>query len=69
MNDFKKGNWHITDLGEPLDLDKVQDMIDDKMAKNVADEIRKELGQNGLKPHKPLLAPTAVLPMKGSKDP
>jgi hypothetical protein len=52
----KKGNWNVYD---PIDLDSpsILDIIDPKMAKNVADDIRKQLEQANLKPHKPILAP------------
>jgi hypothetical protein len=40
----KKGNFNIADF----DLNKAYDMIDDKMAKNMVEDIRKELGPNGL---------------------
>jgi hypothetical protein len=38
MAEWKKGNWNVEDL---LDLDKASELIDDKVAKNVADDIRK----------------------------
>lgn len=69
MDQFKKGDWNIADLGSPLDLDKCEDLIDDKMAKNVANDIRRELGAAALKPHKPLLAPSANGGLRPSKDP
>jgi len=52
MDQFKKGNWNVAD---PLDLDLASDLIDSKIAKNVADDIRREMGFAALKPHKPLL--------------
>ena len=38
----KKGSWNVID---PIDLDSpsILDLIDPKMAKNVADDIRKQL--------------------------
>ena len=53
----KKGSWNVVD---PVDLDSpsILDLIDPKMAKNVADDIRKQLDQANLKPHKPILAPS-----------
>jgi len=47
----KKGNFNFADF----DLDKAYDMIDDKTAKRVAEDIRKHLGPNGLQPHKPVV--------------
>lgn len=69
MDQFKKGDWNIADLGSPLDLDLCEDLIDDKMARNVANDIRRELGAAALKPHKPLLAPSAGGGLRPSKDP
>ena len=37
MENFKRGNWNVD---SPLDLDKASDLLDDKIAKNIADEIR-----------------------------
>ena len=61
--DFKKGNWNIADLAN-------EDLIDDKMAKNVADDIRKQLEKANIKPHKPLLAQSGAPPLsKGGVRP
>jgi hypothetical protein len=38
--DFKKGNWNVED---PLDLDKASELLDDKVVKNVADDIRRQM--------------------------
>ncbi len=37
--DFKKGNWNIADF----EFMPSEELIDPKMAKNVADDIRKQL--------------------------
>lgn len=47
-------------MGDAFDLDKAADMIDDKMARNMAADLRKHLGADALKPHKPLLSGPGV---------
>ena len=49
----KRGNWNF---GQAFDLDQASDLIDDKMARNMAHDIRKQLGADALKPHKPLIS-------------
>ena len=57
--DFKKGNWNVED---PLDLDKASELLDDKVVKNVADDIRRQMALANIKSHKPLLVPSNGLP-------
>jgi len=42
--DFKKGKWCV---GDAFDLDKASDLIDDKMAKNIMGDLKKQLGPEG----------------------
>jgi hypothetical protein len=42
--DFKKGNWNV---GDAFDLEKAADMMDEKMAKNIMGDLRKQLGPEG----------------------
>ena len=58
--DFKKGNWNIADLA---DMPPPEDLIDAKMARNIADDIRKQLESANIKAHKPLLAPSGAPPL------
>ena len=55
----KRGKWNVADA---FDLDKASDLIDDKMARNMAADIRRQLGADALKPHKPLISGPGVGP-------
>lgn len=55
----KKGSWNA---GSAFDVDKASELIDDRMARNVADDIRRQLGPNGLSLHKPVIAGPGVGP-------
>ena len=55
----KRGKWSV---GDAFDLDKASDLIDDKMARNMANDLRKHLGADALKPHKPLITGPGVGP-------
>ena len=48
----KRGKWNV---GDAFDLDKASGLIDDKMARNMAADLRKHLGADALKPRKPLI--------------
>ena len=48
----KRGQWNV---GDAFDLDKANELIDDKMARNMAADLRKHLGADALKPRKPLI--------------
>ena len=45
MDKFKEGKWNIADS---FDLDKASELLDTGVAKNIAEEIRKELGSKAL---------------------
>ena len=49
----KRGQWNA---GSAFDLDRPSDLIDDKMMKDVAADIRRQLGPNGLSLHKPVVS-------------
>ena len=55
----KKGQWNA---GSAFDLNAPSDLIDDKMAKNMAEDIRRQLGPNGLSLHKPVVSGPGVGP-------
>lgn len=42
--DFKKGNWNV---GDAFDLEKAAELMDEKMAKNIMGDLRKQLGPEG----------------------
>ena len=48
----KRGKWSV---GDAIDLEKVSDMIPDKMARNLAEDIKRQLGPKGLTKHKPVI--------------
>ena len=55
----KRGSWNVSD---PLDLTQVEAMLDNNVANRIANDLRKEMGANALKPNKPLLGdPRALL--------
>ena len=45
-----------------MDLDKVSDMIPDKMARNLAEDIKRQLGPKGLTKHKPVITGPGGVP-------
>lgn len=52
--DFKKGNWKPSfDLG-----DINSDLLDDKMAKNILGDLKKNLPPGGFPKHKPVVTGT-----------
>ena len=53
----KRGKWSV---GDAFDLDKANQLLDDSSARNLANDLRKQLGKDALKPHKPLLAGPGV---------
>ena len=55
----KKGNFNFADF----DLNKASELIDDKMARKMAEDIRKQLGPNGLAKHKPLISGPGGIPI------
>ena len=55
----KKGSWNIASAFDP---DRASDLIDDKMARNMANDIRRQLGPNGLSLHKPVVTGPGVGP-------
>lgn len=55
----KRGKWNV---GDAFDLDKASGLIDDKMARNMAADLRRHLGPDALKPHKPLVSGPGVGP-------
>ena len=56
----KRGKWNV---GDAFSLDNAAiDMIDDKLARNMANDIRRQLGPNALQPHKPLISGPGVGP-------
>lgn len=59
----KKGNFNFADFS----LDKAYDMIDDKMAKNLARNLQAELGPNALQKHKPVISGPGGIPVASSK--
>lgn len=44
-------------------MDKASELLDDGMAKNLAADLRRELGAKALQPSKPLLVPSGGMPM------
>jgi len=42
--DFKKGSWNVADS---FDLEKASELMDEKMAKNIMSDLRKQLGPEG----------------------
>ena len=48
----KRGGWNA---GQAFDSDKASDLIDDRMVRNMASDIRQQLGADALKPRKPLI--------------
>lgn len=61
----KRGQWNVADA---IDLDKASELIDTKMGNAFADDLRRELGVDALKPNKPLLVPNSK-PGLGKIDP
>ena len=59
----KKGLFNFADF----DLDQAYEMIDDKMARNMADDIRKQLGPNGLSKHKPIVSGPGGIPLSSGR--
>ena len=49
-------------MGDAFDLDKASDLIDDKMARNMANDLRRHLGADALKPHKPVVSGPGIGP-------
>ena len=49
----KRGKWSV---GDAFNLDNASDLIDDNMARNMANDIRRQLGAAGLQPHKPVVS-------------
>ena len=50
--DFKKGNWKPS-----FDLDNISsDILDDKMAKNILGDLKKNLPPGGFPKHKPVIS-------------
>lgn len=55
--DFKKGGWNPG----PFDPESyTSDLLDDKMAKNIIGDLKKNLPPGGFPKHKPLLANNLV---------
>lgn len=51
--DFKKGGWNPT---AGLNFDNISsDLLDDKMAKNILGDLRKNLPPGGFPKHKPVI--------------
>jgi len=51
--DFKKGAWNP---GSVFDIDKFQsDLFDDKIAKNIVGDLKKNLPPGGFPKHKPVV--------------
>ena len=42
--DFRKGQWSV---GDAFDLNKASDLIDDKMAKNLVGDLKRQIGPEG----------------------
>ena len=42
--DFRKGQWNV---GDAFDLNKASDLIDDKMAKNLVGDLKRQIGPEG----------------------
>lgn len=59
----KKGLFNFADF----DLDKAKDMIDDKMARRLNDNIMKQLGPNGLSKHKPVISGPGGIPVSSGR--
>lgn len=55
----KRGKWSV---GDAFDLDRASELIDDKMARNMANDLRRHLGTDALKPHKPVVSGPGVGP-------
>ena len=53
----KRGKWNI---GDAFNLDDASAMIDDNLARNMANDIRKQLGANALQPHKSVVSGPGV---------
>ena len=61
----KRGKWNV---GSAFDLNQASDLIDDKMVRNMATDLRKQLGADALKPHKPLLAGPGGIPISAARS-
>ena len=65
----KRGKWNA---GDAFDLDKANKLLDDASARNLANDLRRHMGADALKPHKPLLAGPGVgksgLPLNSKRN-
>lgn len=53
----KRGKWkYDASNATAFDDEQAMNMMDDKMARNMAADLRKHLGADALKPHKPLIS-------------
>ena len=53
----KRGQWNA---GDAFDLDKASNLLDDNMARKMANDLRNHIGVDALKPRKPLLSGPGV---------
>ena len=60
----KKGNFNFADF----DLDVASRMIDDKMTKNIVEDIRRQFGPSGPPKHKPLLTGPGGVPISQGRS-
>ena len=63
--DFKKGDWTP---GQAFDVEKYQsDLLDDKMAKNLVGDLKRNLPPGGFPKHKPVITTPSGAPAKVAK--
>lgn len=66
------GGWNPSDQNPPpepkMKLDfNIEDLLDDKMTKNILGDLKKHMPPGGFPKHKPLLVPSAGQMNMGSK--